>query len=33
MHTEFKSENLKGRECLGDLGIGGRIILKWILQK
>jgi hypothetical protein len=24
----FHSENLKGRDCLEDLGVGGRIILK-----
>jgi hypothetical protein len=28
MHTQFLSENLKGKDCLGDLGIGGGVILK-----
>jgi hypothetical protein len=32
MHT-FWSENLKGRDHLGNLGIDRNIILKWILQK
>jgi hypothetical protein len=27
------SENLKGRDCLRNLGVGGRIILKFILNK
>jgi hypothetical protein len=26
--TEFYSENLRGRDPLGDLGLAGRIILK-----
>jgi hypothetical protein len=29
----IKSENLKGRNHLGDLGIYGKIILKWILEQ
>jgi hypothetical protein len=33
MHTTFQSENLKGRDNLGELGIDGRIILKCILKK
>jgi len=28
VHTEFWSENLKGKDCLLDLGIDGRIILQ-----
>jgi len=24
---------LKGRDCLGDLDVDGRVILKWILKK
>jgi hypothetical protein len=33
MRTEFRSENLKGRDHSENLGVGGRIILKWILGK
>jgi hypothetical protein len=33
MHTKFLSENLEGRYHLGDLGVGGWIILKWILEE
>jgi hypothetical protein len=30
-HTKFWSENLIGRHHLGDLGMDGRIILKYIV--
>jgi hypothetical protein len=33
MHKEFCLEYLKGRDYLGDLGIDGRIALKWISRK
>jgi hypothetical protein len=33
MHTKFQSENLKGEAHLGDVGLHGRTILKWILRK
>ena len=33
MHTDFLLGNLRERDHLEDLGIGGRIILKWILNK
>jgi hypothetical protein len=33
MHTKFWSEKLKGRDQLEDIGIGGKIILEWILRK
>jgi hypothetical protein len=33
MHTEFCSENLKGRHYSEDLGMDWRIILEWILGK
>jgi hypothetical protein len=33
VHTKFESEILKGRDHLGDIGIYGRIILKWFLNR
>jgi hypothetical protein len=33
MHTELWSGNLRGRDHSEDLGIDGRMILKWILNK
>jgi hypothetical protein len=33
MHIYFWSENLNGKDHLGDLGIYGKIIIKWILRK
>jgi hypothetical protein len=33
MHTKFWSENLKGRDLLKYLGMGGKIIIEWILGK
>jgi hypothetical protein len=33
MDTRFWPENLKGRYLMEDLGVHGRIILKWSLQK
>jgi len=33
MHTEFWWGNLKDRDYLEDLGLNGRIILRWIFRK
>jgi hypothetical protein len=33
MYTKFYSENLKGLDHMGDIVIGGGIILKQILKK
>jgi putative hemolysin len=33
MRTKFWMESLKGRDHAKDLGVDGRIILKWILRK
>jgi hypothetical protein len=33
MHTVFCLENLNGRGHFEDLGVGGKIILEWILVK
>jgi hypothetical protein len=33
MHTEFRSENIKRRNHLEELGVDGRIMLNWILKK
>jgi len=32
-YTGFWWGNLKGRDCLGDPGVDGRIILRWIFRK
>jgi hypothetical protein len=33
MDTNLLSEDRKGRDHLGDVGIDGRIIFKWIINK
>jgi hypothetical protein len=33
MCTKFWLENLKGKDCLEDPGVDGRIILEWILER
>jgi hypothetical protein len=32
-NTKFWSENFKGRGHLEELGVGGRIMLDWLLEK
>jgi len=32
MNTEFRSENLTGREHLRDLDVDGKTILQWIFK-
>jgi hypothetical protein len=32
MHAALSSENLKRRDHFENLGIGGRMILEWILE-
>jgi hypothetical protein len=32
MLTKFQSENLKGTDHLGHMGVDGRIILKWVFR-
>jgi len=33
MYTKFWSENLEGKDHSGRLGIDGKVILEWILEK
>jgi len=33
MRTKFLSENLKGRDHSEDVGLDGKIILEWMLEK
>jgi len=33
MHSRFSWDNLKEGEHLDDVGVDGRILLKWILKK
>jgi len=33
VHTGFWWRNLRGKDHLGDRGVDGRIILRWILRK
>jgi hypothetical protein len=33
MHITFWWGNFEGRDCLGDVGAGGCIILGWVLEK
>jgi hypothetical protein len=33
MHAIFYSGNLKGRYHMGELGVDGRVIFKWIFEE
>jgi len=33
VHTQFLSENLKGRDHAEDLGVGGKIISEWLFGR
>jgi hypothetical protein len=33
IHTNFWSENLKEKDMLENLGVDGRVIIKWIVEK
>jgi hypothetical protein len=33
VHTEFQCGNLKERDYLEKVGVDGRVIIKWILNK
>ena len=33
MHSGFWWDNLKERDHIEDLGVGGRVVLKWILKR
>jgi hypothetical protein len=33
VHTEFWWRNVKERDCFGELGVDGRSVLKWVINK
>jgi hypothetical protein len=33
MHTKFYTQNLKGSDNFIDLGIDGKVVLKWIVKE